>query len=70
MRIAILTSTFFGYSGIDRVVERQVKAFALNGDRVAIFPLEADMKPPQHVGLKILGMPRVKEHTVGTQHIW
>jgi len=58
MKIALLTSTFYAYSGIDRVVERQAKAFALNGDSVTIFTLEADMKPPQHARLEILGMPK------------
>ena len=58
MKVALLTPTFFEFSGIDRVVERQAKDLILNGDTVAIFTFEATMEPPHNVRLEILGMPK------------
>lgn len=57
MKIALLTPTFCGFSGIDRVVERQAARLAADGHSVTIFTLQADMEPPPNVTLKVLGMP-------------
>ena len=58
MRIAHLTPTFSAFSGIDRVVHRLAAEQKDEGNDVTIFALEADMKPPENVGLKIMAMPR------------
>jgi len=58
MKVALLSPTFLQYSGIDRVVERQARDLALNGDSVTIFTFEAAMKPPQNVSLEVLSMPK------------
>lgn len=57
MKIALLTPTFCGFSGIDRVVERQAVRLAADGHNVTIFTLQADMEPPPGVTLTVLGMP-------------
>lgn len=57
MKIALLTPTFCGFSGIDRVVERQAVRLAADGHNVTIFTLQADMEPPPGVTLRVLGMP-------------
>jgi len=57
MKIALLTPTFCGFSGIDRVVETQAARLRAGGDRVTIFALHADMDPPPGVTLRVLGMP-------------
>lgn len=57
MKVAILCTTFFTFSGIDRVAEQQAKELTQNGNEVAIFTLKANMKPPENVKLQILGMP-------------
>jgi len=57
LRIAILTPSFFTFSGVDRVAERQAKEFAQNGNEVVIFTLKANMEPPLNVEMKIIGMP-------------
>ena len=56
-RIAILTPTFSHYSGIDRVVEQQARDYAKSGNKVAVFALEAGIKP-KGFDLIVLGMPK------------
>ena len=56
-RIAILTPTFSHYSGIDRVAEQQAKDYVKQGNIVAVFALEGNIKP-QGFKLEILGMPK------------
>ena len=58
MKIALLTPTFCGFSGIDRVVETQAARLTAGGDSVTIFALQADMDPPPGVTLRVLGMPQ------------
>lgn len=58
MRIAHLTPTFSAFSGIDRVVHSLAAEQEDEGNYVTIFALEADMKPPENVGLKVMAMPR------------
>src|SRR3989338_10839501 len=57
MKIAILTPTFSHYSGIDRVAEQQAIEYSKKGDKVAVFALEADIKP-KGFELIVLGMPK------------
>lgn len=57
MKIALLTPTFCGYSGIDRVVARQAALLSRNGHSITIITLQADMDPAAGVELKVLGMP-------------
>lgn len=57
MKIAILTPTFSHYSGIDRVVERQVRDYAGKGNKVTVFAFEGSIKP-KGFRLEILGMPK------------
>lgn len=57
MKIALLTPTYCGFSGIDRVVEAQSARLTAGGDSVTIFTLHADMDPPAGVTLRVLGMP-------------
>lgn len=57
MKIAILTPTLWYYSGIDRVVEEQVKNLVKRGDRVTIFVLDAQIKISS-VEIIVLGMPK------------
>ncbi len=56
MKIAILTPTFYHYSGIDRVAQLQAEDFAKKGHSVVVIALEASIKPK---GYKVvsLGMP-------------
>jgi 1,2-diacylglycerol 3-alpha-glucosyltransferase len=56
MRIALLTPTFFQFSGIDRVVEMDVARLAKEHD-VTVFCLAGDIEVPG-VRLVRLGMPR------------
>lgn len=58
MKVAILTSTYSQFSGIDRAVEDQAYEFVEDGNEVTILALEADMEPPKNVELEILGMPK------------
>ena len=58
MRIAHLTPTFSAFSGIDRVVHGLAAEQEDEGNDVTIFALEADMKPPENAGLRIMAMPR------------
>ena len=58
MKIALLTPTFCGFSGIDRVVETQAARLTAGGDSVTIFALQADLDPPPGVTLRVLGMPQ------------
>jgi len=58
MKIAHLTSTFSAFSGIDRVVEQQAKELSEQGNKVTIFALEADLKPPRNAELQVIGMPK------------
>lgn len=57
MKIALLTPTFCGYSGIDRVVAQQAARFAGDGHRVTIITMQADMQPAPGVELEVLGLP-------------
>ena len=57
MKIAILTPTFSHYSGPDRVAEQQAIEYAKKGNDVAVFALEADLKP-KNFKLELLGMPK------------
>lgn len=57
MKIAHLTPTFSAFSGIDRVVYMLAREQESKGNDVIIFTLEGDMKPPENVGLRIIGMP-------------
>ena len=57
MKIAILTPTFSYYSGIDRVVQLQAEEYAKKGNQVAVFALEAGLKPKGYK-VDILGMPK------------
>lgn len=56
MKIAFLTSTLYSFSGIDRVIEQQVKEFSRQGHEVEIFTLAAQMYP-KGAKVHILGMP-------------
>lgn len=58
MRIAHLLPTFSAFSSIDRVVYKLAAEQKEKGNDVTIFALEADMKPPENVGLKIMAMPQ------------
>ena len=58
MRIAHLTPTFSAFSGIDRVVHGLAAEQEDEGNDVTIFALEADMKPPENAGLRIMARPR------------
>ncbi len=57
MKIAILTPTFSHYSGIDRVAELSAQEYAKKGNEVAVFALQADLKP-KNFRLEVLGMPK------------
>ncbi len=56
--IAILSPTFFYYSGPDRVVERQARDFVSEGHHVTIFTLDGDMVAPSGVEVVKMGMPK------------
>jgi len=56
MKIAILTPTFYKYSGPDRVVENEAREHAAKGDEVVVFTFDGDIKPDQYKVVK-LGMP-------------
>jgi len=56
MKIAILTPTFFPYSGIDRVVEEEAQSLGKKHD-VTIFTFKASMKP-KGAKLELLNMPK------------
>lgn len=55
MKIAILTPTFFPYSGIDRVVEEEAEELSKKHD-VTIFTFRASMRP-KRAKMDILNMP-------------
>jgi len=57
MKIAILTPTFFHYSGIDRVAELQALDYAKKGNQVTVFAFEATLKSHGYK-LEIIGMPK------------
>src|SRR3989338_8132179 len=57
MKIAILTPTFYHFSGIDRVAEQQAKDYVSKGHNVVIFTLDSTIKP-QGFKLEVLGMPK------------
>ncbi len=56
MKIAILTPTFFRFSGPDRVVENEAEEHISKGNEVTVITLKGDIKPN---GCKVveLGMP-------------
>ncbi len=56
MKIAILTPTFSGFSGIDRVVYMQAQDLSKDHD-VTIFAFKGTLKPPKRVRLVTLGCP-------------
>lgn len=56
-RFALLTPTFFHYSGIDRVVEEQAQRFSMNGDYVVVFCLDGSIRVPR-VDVRKFGMPQ------------
>jgi len=56
MKVAILTPTFYKYSGPDRVAENEAKEYADKGDEVVVFTFKGDIKPDQYKVVK-LGMP-------------
>ena len=58
LKIALLTPTFSGFSGIDRVVFDQAWQLLRKGHRVEIFTFASDMEQPPGAGLHILGMPK------------
>lgn len=58
MKAALLTPTFSGFSGIDRVVYDQACQLMSNGDQVEIFAFASDMEPPGGAILHVFGMPR------------
>ncbi|MBI2653396.1 glycosyltransferase family 4 protein [Candidatus Woesearchaeota archaeon] len=57
MKIAILTPTFYHFSGIDRVAEQQAKDYARKGNEVSVFTLDATIKP-EGFKLEVLGMSK------------
>lgn len=57
MKIAILTSTFSKFSGIDRVVEQQATSFVNEGNEVTVFTLSSDIDPKRYEVVTI-GMPQ------------
>ncbi len=57
MRIAILTPTFYEYSGIDRVAESQAIEYSKKGDKVTIFTFDSKIKPKDYKLVNI-GMPK------------
>ncbi len=57
MKIAILTPTFFEFSGIDRVAEQQAIENVKKGNKVTIFTLKAAIKPKGYDIIEI-GMPK------------
>ena len=57
MKIALLTPTFFAFSGPDRVVENEAEEYAANGDKVTVFTFRGDIKPKNYEVAQ-LGMPR------------
>ncbi len=57
--IAILTPTFYEFSGIDRMVEMQAEDYYKKGYKVKIFCLDATFKP-KHAEIEILGIPKKK----------
>ena len=56
-KIALLTPTFFHYSGIDRVVEQQAGEYSKKGHEVSVFALDGDIKSKGY-RLIIIGMPK------------
>ena len=57
MKIAILTPTFYHYSGIDRVVENQAELYAKKGSNVTVFALDSNMNGKKF-NVEVLGMPK------------
>ena len=57
MKIAILTPTFFEFSGIDRVAEQQAIDNVKKGNKVTIFTLKSTIKPKNYNIVEI-GMPK------------
>lgn len=56
-RIALLSLVFEESDGVSRVVEQQARELNENGYDVEILAFRGDMKPPEGVKLKILGIP-------------
>lgn len=57
MKIALLTPTFYPYSGIDRMVEFHAKRFIEQGHTVCVFALDAAAQSSA-IPIEVLGMPR------------
>ncbi len=56
MKIALLTPTFFRFSGPDRVVENEAEEHTAKGDEVTVITLKGDIKPRGYRVVE-LGMP-------------
>ncbi len=57
MKIAILTPTFSKFSGIDRVVEREVEDYSKKGHKVTIFAFKGDIKT-KYANVEYIGIPK------------
>jgi len=56
MKIAILTPTFFKFSGPDRVVENEAEEYIKKGHEVTVITFKGDIKPKGY-RVRVLGMP-------------
>ena len=56
MKIALLTPTFFRYSGPDRVVENEAEERVSKGNEVTVITFKGDIKPKDYKVVE-LGMP-------------
>lgn len=57
MKIAILTPTFFEYSGIDRVAEQQAIDYSKKVNEVTVFTFQSSIKPRGYRVIE-MGMPK------------
>ncbi len=57
MKIALLTPTFYKFSGIDRVVELDAERYSKAGHKVRILTFKGDIKP-KNSNVEILGLPK------------
>lgn len=57
IKIALLTNVYSRFDGVGRAVEQQAKELSSTYD-VTIFALEADMRPPKNVKLRVLWSPK------------
>ena len=61
MKEALLTPTFFNYSGPDRVAENEAMEGAAKGDEVTVFALKGDIKPK---GYRVVSLGMPSSHTL------